>query len=138
MPGNNWQKSAQGGCAKTQNRQGRKMIRRRWIRSAKIPTTWDNRYRTIIHHSTARQMERLYNTLPYRLQNIRGVKTDISKRHLDRWLRDIPDAPKIDNLIHLCLPYLFWGWADSLWLLSAVAIHLLWGFILFFSNKTSI
>ena len=34
--------------------------RRRCIRSATIPTTLDNRYRTIIQHSTARQMERLY------------------------------------------------------------------------------
>ena len=71
--------------------------RRRCIRSATIPTTLDSRYRTVIHHSTARQMERLFNALPYRLQNIRGVKTDTFKRHLDRWLRDIPDTPKIDN-----------------------------------------
>ena len=71
--------------------------RRRCIRSATIPTTLDGRYRTVIHHSTARQMERLYNALPYRLQNIRNVKTDTFKRHLDRWLRDIPDTPKIDN-----------------------------------------
>ena len=43
-------------------------------------------------------MERLYNALPYRLQNIRDVKSDtFLKRHLDRWLRDIPDTPKIDN-----------------------------------------
>ena len=69
----------------------------RCIRSATIPTTLDSRYRTVIHHSTARQMERLFNALPYRLQNIRGVKTDTFKRHLDRWLRDIPDTPKIDN-----------------------------------------
>ena len=69
----------------------------RCIRSATIPTTLDSRYRTVIHHSTARQMERLFNALPHRLQNIRGVKTDTFKRHLDRWLRDIPDTPKIDN-----------------------------------------
>ena len=42
-------------------------------------------------------MDRLYNALPYRSQNIRGVKTDMFNRHLDRWLRDIPDTPKIDN-----------------------------------------
>ena len=24
-------------------------------------------------------------------------KTDTFKKHLDRWLRDIPDTPKIDN-----------------------------------------
>ena len=71
--------------------------RRKCIRLATIPITLDNRYRTIIQHSTARQMERLYNALPYRLQNIRGVKTDTFKKHLDRWLRDILDTPKIDN-----------------------------------------
>ena len=71
--------------------------RRRCIRSATIPTTLDSRYRTIIHHSTARQMERLYNALPHRLQNMRGVKSETFKRHLDRWLREVPDTPRIDG-----------------------------------------
>ena len=42
-------------------------------------------------------MEKLYNTLPYRLQNVRDVRTDTFKKHLNRWLRDIPNTPKIDN-----------------------------------------
>ena len=67
------------------------------IRSATIPTTLDTKYRTIIQYSTARQMERVFNTLPYRLQNVRVVKTDTFKMHLDRWLRDKPYTPKIDN-----------------------------------------
>ena len=71
--------------------------RRRCLRSATIPTTLDGRYRTIIQHSTARKMERLYNSLPHRLQNIRKVKTNTFKLHLDRWLRDIPDTPKMGN-----------------------------------------
>ena len=71
--------------------------RRRCLKSATIPTTLDNKYRTIIQHSTARQMERLFNSLPHRLQNIREVRTDTFKKHLDRWLRDIPDTPKIGN-----------------------------------------
>ena len=54
--------------------------RRRCIRSTTIPTTLGSRHRTVIHHSTARQMERLYNALPYGLQNIRDVKTDTFKR----------------------------------------------------------
>ena len=45
--------------------------RGRCIRLATISTTLDNRYKTIIKHSPARQMERLYNTLTYRLQNVR-------------------------------------------------------------------
>ena len=51
----------------------------------------------MIHYSTARQMERLFNSLPYRIQKITGVKTDIFKKKLDEWLRDIPDTPKIDD-----------------------------------------
>ena len=53
--------------------------------------------RTMIHYSTARQMERLFNALPYRIQKITGVKTDTFKKKLDEWLRDIPDTPKIDD-----------------------------------------
>ena len=52
---------------------------------------------TLIQHSTARTIERLYNSLPHRLQNIRNVRTDTFKIHLDRWLRDVPDTPKIGN-----------------------------------------
>ena len=51
----------------------------------------------MIHYSTARQMERLFNTLPYRIQKIKGVNTDTYKKKLDEWLRDIPDTPKIDD-----------------------------------------
>ena len=40
-------------------------------------------------------MERLYNSLPHKLQNIRKVRTDKFKIHLDRWLKDIPDTPKM-------------------------------------------
>merc|ERR1712029_769124 len=71
--------------------------RRRCLRSATIPTTLDGRYRTIVQHSTARMMERLYNSLPHRLQNIRNVRTDTFKTHLDRWFRDVPDTPKMGN-----------------------------------------
>ena len=71
--------------------------RRRCIKSATIPTILDEKYRTIIQHSTARQMERLFNALPYELQNVRDVKTDTFKKHLDKWLRGIPGKPKIDN-----------------------------------------
>ena len=74
-----------------------KVGRRRCLRSTTIPTTLDCRYRTIIQHSTARKMERLYNSLPHKLQNIRNVKTDTFKMHLDRWLKDIPDTPKMGN-----------------------------------------
>ena len=71
--------------------------RQRWIKSAAIPTTLDGKYRTIIQNSTARQMERLFNTLPYKLQKITDVKVDTFKKHLDKWLNSIPDTLKIDE-----------------------------------------
>ena len=42
-------------------------------------------------------MERLFNALPYELQNLTDVETDMFKKHLDNWLRTIPDTPKIDG-----------------------------------------
>merc|ERR1712240_790008 len=71
--------------------------RRRCIRSTTIPTILNGSNRTMIHYSTARQMERLFISLPYRIQKIKGVKTDIFKKKLDEWLRDIPDTSKIDD-----------------------------------------
>ena len=71
--------------------------RRRCIKSAAIPTTIDGKHRTQIQNSTARQMERLFNALPYEIQKITDVKLDTFKRHLDKWLKSIPDTPKIDD-----------------------------------------
>ena len=44
-----------------------------------------------------RQNERLFNALPYELQNLMKVETDMFKKHLDDWLRTMPDTPKIDG-----------------------------------------
>merc|ERR1712180_316049 len=33
----------------------------------------------------------------YKIQNITNVETDTFKKHLDDWLRTIPDTPKIDS-----------------------------------------
>ena len=71
--------------------------RRRCIKSRAVPTTISSGSRTIIHNSTARQMERLYNALPYKLQSVTKVKTETFKRKLDGWLRTIPDTPRIDD-----------------------------------------
>ncbi|MCP4252991.1 MAG: hypothetical protein GY775_06210, partial [Candidatus Scalindua sp.] len=71
--------------------------RRRCIKSAAIPTTIDGKHRTQIQNSTARQMERLFNALPYEIQKITNVKLDTFKSHLDKWLKSIPDTPKIDD-----------------------------------------
>ena len=75
----------------------RTLGRRRCIKSQVIPTTLSGGNRTVIHNSTARQMERLFNALPYRLQTVTGVKTESFKRKLDEWLRTVPDTPRIDD-----------------------------------------
>ena len=62
-----------------------------------IPTTLNNGSRTMIHNSTARQMERLFNALPFKLQTVTGVKTETFKKKLDEWLRTIPDTTRIDD-----------------------------------------
>merc|ERR1711989_107596 len=69
--------------------------RRRCIRSKTIPTILNGSNRTMIHYSTARQMKRLFNTLPYRIHKITGMKTDKFKKKLDKWLSAIPNTPKI-------------------------------------------
>ena len=55
------------------------------------------RDRTLIHNSTAWKMERLVNTIPQNIRNTTGQTKDTFKRHLDKWLRNIPDTPKIDD-----------------------------------------
>ena len=75
----------------------RTLGRRRCIKSQAIPTMLSGGSRTAIHNSTARQMERLFNALPYKLQTVTGVKTETFKRKLDEWLSTIPDTPRIDD-----------------------------------------
>ena len=84
----------QGECVKTKKGT---IGRLRCIRSTTIPTILNGSNRTMVHHSTARQMERLFNALPYRIKKITGVKTNTFKKKLDQWLRDNPDTPKIDD-----------------------------------------
>ena len=74
-----------------------KVGRRRCLKSSTIPTAINDKYRTIIQNSTVRQMERLLNALPYELQNLTNVERDTFKKHLDDWLRTIPDTPKMDG-----------------------------------------
>ena len=44
-----------------------------------------------------RQLERLFNALPYKLQSLTDIETNTFKKFLDDWLRTIPDTPKIDG-----------------------------------------
>ena len=42
-------------------------------------------------------MECLFNALPYKVQTIINVKAETFKKKLDKWLIEIPYAPKIDD-----------------------------------------
>ena len=43
------------------------------------------------------QMVRFLMHCPIGCKSVKGMKTDTSKKHHDRVLRDIPDTPKRDN-----------------------------------------
>ena len=80
----------------------RRIGRSRRIVSTVIPIgikgkTIKGKYRTLVHNSTARKMERLFNIIPPNIRNITGKTTDTFKGHLDKWLMSIPDTPKIDD-----------------------------------------
>ena len=53
--------------------------------------------RTTIYNSTAKKMERLYNTLPPEIGKITEKSVETFKRKLDSWLKTLPDTPKIDD-----------------------------------------
>ena len=44
-------------------------------------------------------MERLFNSLPPNIRNITEKTKDTFKCHLDKWLRNIPETPKIDGYV---------------------------------------
>ena len=68
----------------------------RWIYRGK---NIKHSHRTIIHDSTAKKMERLFNCLPPYLRNIKEKTTETFKLHLDKWLHNVPDLPRIDNYV---------------------------------------
>ena len=53
-----------------------------------------SRMKSKIYNSPLRKMERAFNSMPRKLRNLTGVKTDTFKKHLDKWLLEIPDQPK--------------------------------------------
>ena len=80
----------------------RRIGRSRRIVSTKIPLGINGKRikekdRTLIHNSTAKKMERLFNVLPQILRNMTGTTTETFKRNLDEWLKNVPDTPKIDG-----------------------------------------
>ena len=50
-----------------------------------------------IHYSPLRTTERAFNSLPRKLRNKTGVNVDTFKRHLDRWMMQVPDLPKCNG-----------------------------------------
>ena len=72
----------------------------RWwsIKLSTIPTALDTRYKTIIEQFTDRHIGSLFNALPYDLWNKTNfLKYDDVWKHLDIWLRIIPEPYKIDS-----------------------------------------
>ena len=49
---------------------------------------------TKILNSPLRKMERLFNCIPGHIRDIAGRPTEYFKKHLDEWLRGVPDQPK--------------------------------------------
>ena len=56
----------------------------------------DNKYKAISTPHCQTNGE-AFNALSYRLQNVKGVKRDMFKKHLDIRPRNILNTPKIDN-----------------------------------------
>merc|ERR1712002_922739 len=49
---------------------------------------------TKISNSPARRMERLFNCIPGYIRDITKRPTEYFKKHLDEWLKGLPDQPK--------------------------------------------
>ena len=47
-----------------------------------------------IYNCPARKIQRLFNCIPGKIRNLTGVTTDTFKRHLDEWLKKVPDQPR--------------------------------------------
>ena len=75
-----------------------------FIKSTIIPTTPYSRYRTLIKHSTTRQLERLFNALPIELQKIMDENVDTFTKYIDGWPKDIPYTHKLMIANHLLVP----------------------------------
>ena len=50
---------------------------------------------TKVFNCPARKVGRIFNSIPASLRNLTGVTTDTFKLHLDRWLKTVPDLPRI-------------------------------------------
>merc|ERR1712055_1171540 len=81
----------------------RRIGRSRRIKTSAIPLVINGkrikeRNRTLIHNSTTRKMERLFNVLPQSLINITDTTTETFKRHLDKWLEVYLTHPRLMDM----------------------------------------
>ena len=53
--------------------------------------------RTKIYNGTEKKMERLFNSIPKEIRNIKEKNVETFKKHLDKWLKTVPDTPRIDD-----------------------------------------
>ena len=71
--------------------------RHRTIKSTRVKWNGNNKNSSIIYNSPALKMMRLFNAIPEDIRDTTGVKLEIFKRKLDKWLKLVPDTPIIDN-----------------------------------------
>lgn len=64
-----------------------------------IPGKLRKAHRTLIHHAPASIMQRLFNALPAHLRNITGASVDVFKNKFDKYLRCIPDHPRLEDAL---------------------------------------
>ena len=76
-----------------------KTMRDRRIISPKIPNMANGKRlsrveKRQIYNCPSRKTQRLFNSIPGYIRNLTGVTTDTFKRHLDEWLKTVPDQPR--------------------------------------------
>ena len=65
------------------------------MKIAQSPSNTGTRVKHLVHSTTEGQMGRLFNSLPYEIQKIIGMKKDTFKKEIDKWLKGIPDTPRV-------------------------------------------
>ena len=73
--------------------------RNRRIISPKIPNMTNGKLlsqveKRQIYNCPSRKIQRISNCIFDSIRNLIGIKTDTFKRHLDKWLKIVPDQPK--------------------------------------------
>ena len=56
-----------------------------------------NNYENLFCNSFCVRGPKLFNALPQHIRTLTGVTTDTFKKHLDSWLKNIPDKPIVEG-----------------------------------------